>query len=191
MCFYQLEKLFFCPSHFWKTCQTRISGRFPTHANVLKGWSAVISLVLMARGAAKAESMRGSAAGRWPVAMIVESGFALATACCGNIDPDYHDGWKNGVHPLFTEGDPKPDEWGTISAWAWGLSRLLDALEEIKEVEARRVAVIGHSRLGKTSLWAGATDPRFQVVISNNSGCGGADELKPFRRSSEESLISS
>ena len=47
---------------------------------------------------AKAESMRGSAAGRWPVAMIVESGFALATACCGNIDPDYHDGWKNGVH---------------------------------------------------------------------------------------------
>ena len=123
---------------------------------------------------AKAESMRGSAAGRWPVAMIVESGFALATACCGNIDPDYDDGWKNGVHPLFSDGAPKPDEWGTISAWAWGLSRLLDALEEIKEVDAKQVAVTGHSRLGKTSLWAGATDPRFRVVISNNSGCGGA-----------------
>ena len=123
---------------------------------------------------AKAEAMRGSAAGRWPVEMILEQGFALATACCGNIDPDFHDGWKNGVHPLFTEGDPAPDEWGTVSAWAWGLSRLLDALDGIKEVNAEEVAVIGHSRLGKTSLWAGATDPRFKVVISNNSGCGGA-----------------
>ena len=122
----------------------------------------------------RAESMRGSAAGRWPVEMILEEGFALATACCGNIDPDFHDGWKNGVHPLFTEGEPAPDEWGTVSAWAWGLSRLLDALEGIKEVNAEEVAVIGHSRLGKTSLWAGATDLRFKVVISNNSGCGGA-----------------
>ena len=123
---------------------------------------------------AKAESVRGSASGRWPVAMILESGFALATACCANIDPDFDDGWKNGVHPLFTDGNPKPDEWGTISAWAWGLSRLLDALETINEVNAKQVAVIGHSRLGKTSLWAGATDPRFRIVISNNSGCGGA-----------------
>ncbi|MCH2332733.1 MAG: acetylxylan esterase [Roseibacillus sp.] len=123
---------------------------------------------------AKAESMRGSAAGRWPIDMIVESGFALATACCGNIDPDFDDGWKNGVHPLYTEGVPNPHEWGTISAWAWGLSRRLDALEGVEEINAKQGAVIGHSRLGKTSLWAGATDPRFQVVISNNSGCGGA-----------------
>lgn len=123
---------------------------------------------------AQAEALRGSAAGRWPVGMILDAGFAVATACCGNIDPDFHDGWKNGVHPLFTKGEPKPDEWGTVSAWAWGLSRLLDTLEEIEEVDAKRVAVIGHSRLGKTSLWAGATDQRFRAVISNNSGCGGA-----------------
>jgi hypothetical protein len=121
-----------------------------------------------------AEESRGSAAGRWPVKAIVGESFALATACCGDIDPDFHDGFENGVHPLFTEGKPKDHEWGTIAAWAWGLSRLLDVLGEVEEVDAARVAVIGHSRLGKTALWAGAADERFAMAISNNSGCGGA-----------------
>jgi hypothetical protein len=124
------------------------------------------------------EEGRGTRRHRWECELLIDHGCAIATAYCGDIDPDFDDQFQNGIHAMFPEHRPSsthPNRWGSIAAWSWGLSRLLDCIQQkVETVDPMRVIVMGHSRLGKTALWAGATDTRFAGVISNNSGCGGA-----------------
>ena len=121
---------------------------------------------------------RGAYSGRWQLETLIKRGYALATVHRDQIDPDnYRNDFSDGIHPLFYKKNqvvPESGQWGSIGAWAWGLSRVLDWLQTEALVDASGVAVIGHSRLGKTALWAGAQDRRFAMVVSNDSGCGGA-----------------
>ena len=115
---------------------------------------------------------QGRAFGRVKVEPFLDAGFGFATVYYGDFDPDFNGGLPLGLRSLFTA--PKPDEWGTVSAWAWGLSRVLDYLETDNNVDAKQVALTGVSRLGKTVLWTGAHDARFAMIIASCSGEGGA-----------------
>ena len=132
------------------------------------------------------KTKRGENASRWPLEMILKRGYALAAFAGADVEQDKHgsgtfqrpDAWRLGVRGYALRkadrADRADDDWGTIGAWAWGLSRVLDYLETVPGVDAKKVAVIGHSRTGKTALWAAAQDERFAIAISNNSGAGGA-----------------
>ena len=112
----------------------------------------------------------------FPVEDIVARGFAAVSFHTWAVAPDCNTGNTKGVFEAFEkpEKNRDPKLWGTISAWAWGASRALDWMETVPEIDAKRVAVIGHSRGGKTALWAAVTDPRFAMACVNGSGCTGA-----------------
>jgi hypothetical protein len=124
------------------------------------------------------EALRGTGAASWPIKVAIERGYGVATFYYGDVEPDHLEGWRYGIRgyalKLAGRTERGPREWGALGAWAWGLSRAMDHLATIPDVNARQIVVVGHSRLGKTALWAGAQDERFAIVISNNSGEGGA-----------------
>lgn len=132
-------------------------------------------LLICNRGPENIDPTRKVKSPFWPAERIVARGFAAAAFLNADVAPDKDDGFSSGVHKIFVPaGGRKPDSWGTIAAWSWGASRVMDYLETDKDIDPGRVAVVGHSRGGKAALWAGAEDERFAMVVSNESGSTGA-----------------
>ncbi len=129
------------------------------------------------RGVQHMDPTRQTRSDFWPAERLIARGFAAAVFDYAQLAPDNHreDRWREGVVRLFDGDSPRRhDSWAAIGAWAWGASRAMDYLQSDPDVRADRIAVIGHSRGGKTALWAGAQDQRFALAISNESGCAGA-----------------
>ena len=120
------------------------------------------------------EAIRGCRQGRWPLEMILSRGYAIATMCYNDVFPDHINGFEDSVLPLMgiNDRDKRDDDAaGAIAAWAWGMGRVMDYFEQDRQIDKEKVMIMGHSRLGKAALWAGAIDQRFKIVYSNNSGC--------------------
>jgi hypothetical protein len=118
---------------------------------------------------------RGTQKDVWAVEQTIDRGYALACFYSGDVDPDRND-FSDGIHPFYAragQSERGPHDWGTIAAWAFGLQRAVDYLVTDKAIDKGRIAVVGHSRLGKTALLAGALDERIALVIPHQAGCGG------------------
>jgi hypothetical protein len=121
-----------------------------------------------------------------PLYQLLAVGFGYGTMEVGPIQNDYSGGLTSGIIGLMNQGKPrKPDDWGALSAWAWGLSRAMDYFETDKSVDAHQMGVEGHSRYGKAALLAAALDQRWAIVYPSCSGEGGA---KPSRRNWGETV---
>ena len=127
------------------------------------------------RSAGDAQEQPSQMEERWPVKKLIRRGYATVAFRCTDVAADDLDNFNAGVYPILQKPSERTEtSWGAISAWAWGASRVADWLETEPLADRRRLAVVGLSRLGKSALWAGATDPRFALTCSACSGCCGA-----------------
>jgi hypothetical protein len=119
------------------------------------------------------EAGRGYSSNDWTLKASIDRGYAVATFFYGDIEPDSN-GATNGVRTLLpTPQHGSDEEWGAIAAWAWEISRVIDYLETEPKIDRKRIAAVGHSRLGKAVLLAGAMDERIALVFPHQAGCGG------------------
>jgi hypothetical protein len=133
------------------------------------------------------EASRGTQVADWPLVEIISRGYALATFCNADIDSDRAQE-STGVYRWLADGDPgrnNPTNRGTIAAWAWGFHRCVDYLVTDRDIDAQRIATLGHSRNGKTALLAAAFDERIAMAFPHQAGCGGS---APSRGKTGESV---
>ena len=149
---------------------------------------AFMTVCLKARSKVEADNAITSVC--WPVEQIISRGYATAGFLTEDITTEANTGFSHGIFKCVESEEARAEEsWGAISAWAWAASRVLDWIETEPAIDAKHVAIVGHSRGGKTALWTGVTDKRFALVCSNNSGAHGA-KLNHIRLPKSENIAS-
>jgi hypothetical protein len=172
----KMDLLEYVPAAAKKPVPLLLNISFTANSNTVKDPGVKVGEI-WGRDHKKVPANQGPAFGSVNVTRLLDAGFGFATFYYGDVDPDFLGGVPMGVRALYLkpgQTEPAPDEWGAIAAWAWGISRAIDYLETDHAVDAKRVAITGVSRLGKTVMWAGAHDPRVALVIASCSGEGGA-----------------
>jgi hypothetical protein len=172
-----VELLLYLPANATKPVPVLLNTSFSPNNLTVEDPGVKVGQAWNVQSKKRVPATEGRRVGRPDVLATIERGFGFATVNYMDIDPDSPGAIASGVRQAFLkpgQTEPAADEWGTISAWSWGWSRVLDYLETVKEVDAKKVAILGISRLGKTALWTGARDPRFALVIASCSGEGGA-----------------
>lgn len=173
---HKMDLLIYLPANPTKPVPLFLNVSFAANSQVVDDPGVKVGKVWSKEGI-KVKADQASRFGKIDVAQFISEGIGFATVYYGDIEPDFKGGVKYGIRSEYLkagETTPKDDEWGAISAWAWGLSRAMDYFEKDNQIDASRVAIHGISRLGKTALWTGVHDDRFKLVIASVSGEGGA-----------------
>jgi hypothetical protein len=173
---YKMDLLIYIPANSTKPVPLFFNVSFSANSSVITD-PGIKTGSVWGRDGKRAPAPKGGGFGRMNIDQFLKEGIGFATVYYGDIEPDFAAGIQNGIRGYYLKPGksyPEPNEWGTISAWAWGLSRAMDYFETDKQIDSKKVALFGVSRIGKTVLWAGAKDPRFGMVIASCSGEGGA-----------------
>jgi len=131
-------------------------------------------LLINNRGKENTDPTRATKSDFWPAEMLIDSGYAIAAFHVSDLAPDNKETYMNGVLELYPEQLTADNGMRAIGSWAWGASRVMDYFEKDKKIDPKKIAVVGHSRGGKASLWAAAEDQRFAICVTNCSGNTGA-----------------
>lgn len=177
----RLQLLLVVPNDRKAPAPVFVGPNFAGNHTVVSDPSVALPTAWMSPGSPGVKDNRATEAGRgaqvdvWAIDDAVARGYAVATFYCGDVAPD-HPGRADGVFPVFRDADRKDaadTEWGAVAAWAWGISRAVDYLVSDRDIDRERVAVVGHSRLGKATIVAAAFDERIALAIPHQAGCGG------------------
>lgn len=172
-----LHLVVYTPAHAKRPVPLLLSINFSAPSTVIDDPGLLPDQVWDAKTHSRVPAAQGHIFQKLNVNALLDANMGIATFYYGDIAPDDPEGFSQSIQRWFLKPGqtrPAPNEWGTIATWAWGMSRVQDYLETDKDVDAKRVAIHGISRLGKTVMWAGAHDQRFALVIESCSGEGGA-----------------